>query len=82
MDNKDGGSAFPTPIVDSRVHGVVTGPACGGDTGMTMRAYIATKAMASMLVSYKMELEAGASASDLAQDSVRYADALISELNK
>ena len=63
-------NAFPYQIVSS--------PNSEVCYGMTLRAYIATKALSAMLVDSEIIL----SPELYAKDAVRYADALVSELNK
>lgn len=58
-------SAFPSSFEDT-------------DCGLTVRAYIATKAMAALLVNHTVQF----SADQTAQDAVLFADALIAELSK
>lgn len=74
----DGGSAFASPPVYGS-------DGCGidqGSPGMSLRAYFAAKAMAAMIATATYPRSDWPQTDTIAIGAVKYADALIAELNK
>ena len=67
----DGGPAFPNMPADSSID--------NWDSGMTLRAYFAAKAMEGLISNPNIE---DLSCDEVASDSAMYADALIKELGE
>jgi hypothetical protein len=75
---KTGGPAFPRPYFEN-ANGTEWSPS---QDGMTLRAYIATKAMAGLLAGNAVYNGRSDDRAALARDAVAHADALIAELEK
>lgn len=81
MDAKS--NAFPQPIMLSNNGDVVTGGMYFDDaSGIDVRTYIATKAMAAMINAEWGNGTNRITPAAVATEAVQYANALISELNK
>ncbi len=73
----DGGPAFPSD--DEQWDDAVRRPVCRRHTGMSLRAYLAGRAMQGMLANPNRSPEG---AYYFASHAIRFADALIAELAK